>query len=49
MLTVSPSNIEITPRQRKTLTPVQVEEMAASIEKFGLFAPPVMVPGSEEG
>ncbi len=49
MPTVSPSNIEIKPRQRKTLTPVQVEEMAASIEKFGLFAPPVMVPGSEEG
>ncbi len=49
MPTVSPSNIEIKPRQRKILTPVQVEEMAASIEKFGLFAPPVMVPGSEEG
>ena len=48
-LTVSPSNIEIKPRQRKILSPLQVEEMAASIDKFGLFAPPVMVPGSEEG
>lgn len=48
-LTVSPSNIEIKPRQRKILTPLQVEEMAASIDKFGLLAPPVMVPGSEEG
>ena len=47
--TVSPSNIEIKPRQRKILSPLQVEEMAASIDKFGLFAPPVMVPGSEEG
>ncbi len=47
--TIPFQNIEIKPRQRKILTPLQVEEMAASIDKFGLFSPPVMVRGSEEG
>lgn len=47
--TIPYQDIEIKPRQRKVLTPLQVEEMAASIDKFGLFAPPVMSPGSEEG
>ncbi len=47
--TIPYQDIEIKPRQRKVLTPLQVEEMAASIDKFGLFAPPVMSPGSEKG
>lgn len=49
MPTVPFQDIEIKPRQRKILTPLQVEEMAASIEKFGLFSPIVMAPGTEDG
>jgi ParB/RepB/Spo0J family partition protein len=47
--TIPIADIEIKPRQRKILTMPQIEEMAASIQKFGLFSPPVMVPGSAPG
>ena len=47
--TVAPENIEIKPRQRKILAALQIEKMAESIHKFGLFSPPVMIPGSAEG
>ena len=47
--TVLYTNIEIKPRQRKILTAEQIKEMAASIKKYGLFSPPTMVPGSEDG
>lgn len=46
---ISPADIEIKPRQRKILTEVQIKKMADSIQKYGLFNLPVMVPGSEPG
>lgn len=49
MSTIHFKDIEIKPRQRKILSEKQITELGDSIHKYGLFSPPVMVPGSEEG
>lgn len=36
------TNIQIKPRQRKVMTKLQIDELAASIKKYGLLQPPVL-------
>lgn len=47
--TIHISQIEIEKRQRQVLTAETIEELALSIEKFGLLSPPVLANGSEDG
>ena len=43
------TNIEIKPRQRKIMTKLQIDELAASIKRYGLLNPPHLALGSEPG